>query len=56
MATVTVVDEISRFATNLFQELKNPGLVDKNWDNLDILQSALDCINDNLKKTENVGF
>ena len=52
MATVTVVDEISRFATNLFQELKEPGLVNKNWDNSGILQSALDCINDNLKKTE----
>lgn len=50
MATVTVVDEISRFASNLFQELKKPGLIDKNWDNPHILQSALECINDNLKK------
>lgn len=51
MATLTVVDEISRFAENLFEELKNPGIIDHGWDNSAILQSALDCINDNLKKS-----
>jgi phosphopantothenate synthetase len=48
MATITVVDEISRFAENLFEELKNPKIVNHNWDNSVILQSALECINNNL--------
>ena len=51
MATVTVVDEVSRFAENLFEELKNPEIINHDWNNSAILQSALDCINDNLKKS-----
>jgi 4-phosphopantoate--beta-alanine ligase len=44
MASVTVVDELTRFAVNLFEELKNPGMPDADWDNQSILNSALNEI------------
>ena len=42
MATVTVVDELSRFASNLFLQLQHPEPINEGWDNGNILQLALD--------------
>ena len=44
MASVTVVDELTRFADNLFEELKQPKMTIDDWDNKSILNSALDEI------------
>lgn len=44
MASVTVVDELTRFADNLFEELKQPKMPVDDWDNKSILNSALNEI------------
>jgi len=52
MASVTVVDELTRFAVNLFEEMKNPRMPNANWNNQAILDAALDEIVSNVTFTE----
>ncbi len=44
MAKVTVVDELCRFAENLYVSCLNPAAPNDNWDNPKILQTALEEI------------
>jgi 4-phosphopantoate--beta-alanine ligase len=51
MASVTIVDELCRFANNLLQLLieLDDFSIDSNWDNEQILQDALDVMATNMK-------
>jgi len=44
MASVTVVDELTRFALNLYEEMKKPGKPDDDWNNQAILDAAVNSM------------
>jgi hypothetical protein len=41
---VTVVDELTRFALNLYEEMKKPGKPDDDWNNQAILDAAVNSM------------